>query len=61
MDKIGDAQFRVMCDLYGVDDAVKCAKRMGMTIPEDMIQVQQEKEKEVQARWNAIFKKDDEE
>lgn len=59
-DRINPGAFRVMCDLWGVDDAVKCAKRMGMTIPEDMIQVQREKENETQARWNAIFKKDDE-
>ena len=31
MDKIGDAQFRVMCDMWGVDSAIKAAKRMGMT------------------------------
>ena len=59
-DKINPGAFRVMCNLWGVDDAVKAAKRMGVTIPDDMIQTQREIENEMHARWNAIFKKDDE-
>ena len=60
-DRINDGAFRVMCDMWGVDSAIIAAKRMGMTVPDDMIQTQREKENETQARWNAIFKKDDEE
>lgn len=60
-DQINPGAFRVMCDMWGVDDAIKNAKRMGLTVLDDMIQAQREKEYEVQARWNAIFKKDDEE
>lgn len=59
-DQINPGAFRVMCNLWGVDDAVKAAKRMGVTIPDDMIQTQREIENEMHARWNAIFKKDDE-
>lgn len=59
-DKINPGAFRVMCNLWGVDNAVEHAKRMGMTIPEDMIQVQRDKENELYAMWNANFKKDDE-
>lgn len=63
-DQINPGAFRVMCDMWGVDAAVKAAKRIGVTIPDDMIQEQREREQEVQARWDAIFarfKKDDEE
>lgn len=59
-DQINPGAFRVMRDMWGVDDAVKAAKRMGVTIPDDMIQTQREIENEMHARWNAIFKKDDE-
>lgn len=63
-DQINPGAFKVMCDMWGVDNAIKAAKRMGMTVPDDMIQAHREKENETQARWNAIFasfKKDDEE
>ena len=56
MDKIGDAQFRVMCDMWGVDGAVKAAKRMGMKASEEQIAAAREKETAMQERWNRAFK-----
>ena len=56
MDKIGDAQFRVMCDMWGVDVALKALKRMGMTATAEQITAAQDKEAAAQERWNAIFK-----
>ena len=56
MDKIGDAQLRVMCDMWGVDAAVKAVKRMGMTVSEEQIAMEKEKEAAIQERWNYIFK-----
>ena len=56
MDKIGDAQFRVMCNMWGVDGAVKAAKRMGMKASEEQIAAAKEKEAAAQARWNRVFK-----
>ena len=56
MDKIGDAQFRVMCDMWGVDSAIKAAKRMGMTATTEQITAAREKETAEQERWNSIFK-----
>ena len=56
MDKIGDAQFRVMCDMWGVDSAVKAAKRMGLAPSEEQIETERQKEKASQERFNAIFK-----
>lgn len=56
MDKIGDAQFRVMCDMWGVNGAVKAAKRMGMSPTQDQIEAATQKETEAQERWNSVFK-----
>lgn len=55
-DQINPGAFRVMCDMWGVDDAIKNAKRMGVTIPDDMIQEQREREQKVQARWDRVVK-----
>ena len=56
MEKIGDVQFRVMCDMWGVDEAVKAAKRMGLAPSEEQIETERQKEKASQERFNAIFK-----
>lgn len=56
MDKIGDAQFRVMCDMWGVDGAVKAAKRMGMSPTQEQIEAMRQKEKATQERWKNVFK-----
>ena len=56
MNQIGDAQFRIMCDMWGVDAAVKAAKRMGMTATKEQIETAKEKEREAAERWNAVFK-----
>lgn len=57
MDKIGDAQFRVMCDMWGVDRAIEAAKCMGMTPTQEQIEAEKQKENAAQERWNAVFKK----
>lgn len=57
MDKIGDAQFRVMCDMWGVDAALKALKHMGMTATAEQITAARDKEMAVQERWNVIFNK----
>ena len=54
--RIGDAQFRVMCDMWGVDAAVKAAKRMGLKATDEQIAEAQEKERAAQERWSDIFK-----
>lgn len=55
MDKIGDAQFCVMCDMWGVDGAVKAARRMGMKATDEQIASAREKETAMQERWNRSF------
>lgn len=56
MGKIGDVQFHVMCDMWGVDTAIKAAKRIGMVPSKEQIEAEQQKEKASQERFNAIFK-----
>lgn len=58
MDKIGDAQFRVMCKMWGVDNAVKAAKRMGMAPTKEQIEEATQTETAAQERWNMVFKQE---
>jgi hypothetical protein len=61
MNKIGDAQFRVMCDMWGVDNAIIAAKRMGLTSTQEQIDAAKQKEIATQERWNSVFKKEQKE
>lgn len=56
MDKVSDPAFRVMCDMWGVDGAIKAARRMGFAPSEEQIEAERQKEKASQERFNAIFK-----
>lgn len=58
-DKISDAAFRVMCEMWGVDHAIKAAKRMGMKASDEQIAAAREKELVAQELWNAVFKQKD--
>lgn len=60
MDKIGEAQFRVMCDMLGVDSAIKAAKRMGLAPTQEQIEAATRKETETQERWNKVFRQEKE-
>ena len=41
--KIGDAQFRIICSMFGVDEAIKAVKSMGMSVTKDQINNAQKK------------------
>lgn len=56
MDKIGDPQFHVMCEMWGVDQAIKASNRMGMAPTDEQIEAERRKENAVQERWNSVFK-----
>jgi hypothetical protein len=58
MDKIGDAQFRVMCEMWGVDNAIKAAKRMNMAPTQEQIDAARQKEIATQERRKGVFKKE---
>ena len=57
MDKIGDAQFHIMCTMWGVDNAVKAAKRVGMKPTQEQVEKEIRNEAEIQGRWNNVFKR----
>lgn len=59
-DIVGDAQFRVMCDMWGVDGAIKAAKRMGMAPTQEQIAKATRKETAAQERWNRVFRQEKE-
>ena len=52
MDKIGNPQFHVMCEMCGVDNAIKAAKRMGMVATEEQINEERKREQEQTRRWD---------
>lgn len=54
--KIGDAQFRIMCSMFGVDEAIRAVKRMGMSVTKDQINNEQKEEAEKNKRWNDMIK-----
>lgn len=56
MDKIGDAQFRVMCEMWGVERAISTAKNMGHKPTEEQINAAREKEQDIKERWDKVFK-----
>ena len=60
MDKIGDAAFRVMCEMWGVEQAIKAVKRMGMKASDEQISAAREKELVAQELWNAVFRQKEE-
>ena len=56
MNNVGTPQFRVMCDMWGIDKALQCLKRMGMTATQEQIDEVRAKEAETQERWNNVVK-----
>ena len=54
--KIGDPQFRVMCNMWGVEKALQALKRMCMTVTQEQIDAARAKEAESQERWNNVVK-----
>lgn len=59
--KIGNQQFHVMCKMWGVDQAAKTVKRMGMTASKEQIEIERNNEAETNKRWNNVFKSINEE
>ena len=55
MVKIGNAQFRIMCEIWGVDQAIEAAKGMGMKPTQKQIATEREREAEQQKRVNDVL------
>lgn len=45
-----------MCEMFGVDEAIKAVKRMGMSVTKDQINNEQREEAEKNKRWNDMIK-----
>ena len=50
MVKIGSAHFHVMCEMWGVDQAIEAAKNMGMKATRKQIEMERVREAEVLKR-----------
>ena len=56
MNKIGDAQFRAMCQMWGVDGAIKASKQMGMAPSKEQVEAARLSEKEQKERMDNAFR-----
>lgn len=56
MDKIGNKQFHVMCQMCGVDQAIKAAARMDMAPSKEQIEIERQKEMEQNKAWDRAFR-----
>lgn len=57
MDIIGDAQFRVMSQMWSVDEAIKAAKRMKLGVTQAQIDAARKAEQETNKRWDDVFRR----
>lgn len=54
---IGDASFRVMCEMWGVDEAVQAVHRMGMAVEERQIERERQTEKKRSEGFKRIYRR----
>lgn len=59
MNKVNDNAFRAMCNLFGVDEAIKVSKRMGIMVTDEQIVAARANEAMIEERWASIFKPKD--
>ena len=55
MKEIGTAQFRAMCEMWGVDDAIKALKSIGMEATKEQIEEERKREILYHERWNNLL------
>lgn len=55
-DKIGDTQFRVMCEMFGVKHAVVAAKNMGLQPTQEQIYAMMDEEESEIDEWGLRIK-----
>lgn len=47
--------FRVMCEMCGVETAIKKAKQLGIPVPQEVIEEQREKDEGMKNAWKAFL------
>ena len=55
-DKIGDAQFRVMCGMWGVERAIEAANGFGLNPTQEQIDAARAKQDALLEKWDALVK-----
>ena len=50
-----NAPFRVMCEMWGIETAIKKAKQLGIPVPQEAIEEQREKEERMRNAWKALL------
>ena len=49
------APFCVMCEMWGIETAIKKAKQLGIPVPQEAIEEQQEKDERMKNAWKAFL------
>lgn len=47
--------FCVMCEMWGVETAIKKAKQLGIPVPQEAIEEQREKDERMKNAWKAFL------
>ena len=47
--------FRVMCEMWGVETAIKKAKQLGIPVPQEAIEEQRAKDERMKNEWKAFL------
>lgn len=50
-----NAPFRIMCEMWGIETAIKKAKKLGILVPQEAIDEQREKEERMRNAWKAFL------
>lgn len=50
-----NAPFRVMCEMWGVETAIKKAKQLGIQVPQEAIEEQRAKDERMKNAWKAFL------
>ena len=50
-----NAPFRVMCEMWGVETAIKKAKQLGIPVPQEEIEKQRAKYERMKNAWKAFL------
>lgn len=50
-----NAPFRVMCEMWGIETAIKKAKHLGIPVPQEAIEEQRAKDERMKNLWKAFL------
>lgn len=50
-----NAPFRVMCEMWGIETAIKKAKQLGIPVPQEAIEEQRAKDERMKNLWKSFL------